>query len=486
MHHHINITSATSPPRLVSPVYPFSIAQEQQRLAAAWREVLRINGQFDEHFVHRYGDVLGEHLVSVRTGELSEQGLGDLGILVGHRALLNAAIRAESARCVSGARGDPANTGPASLPAPDVVFSSLNTAQFSGSLSGSGILLAAGSEWCDIEGLANSVDDYRQFIRRHVLRCQGELLFPESFFFAFSGKRPMPYAKFALFRNASCAIAVLRTPKANEVQAGKSTIRSLTDLFIVLLRVEVESSRALIFTAHKRPTPRMTWLGTLKEQVKDADHTPTYEHLMGHLFREVVQGAVAPLDEIRIRTDALASTRVSFKPTKVVEQLLLKARQAQSLRRALAGNIRVLVSWRDKEELHLGDDLLAACECATALQEVAEEIETVAFGHMDVRISLVGFRSQENLKLFTYLSVITQPLTLLTGWYGMNWAGMSEYGADRSYYWFILGAGCLLIGMIVVLKWFTRDVDVAGIAGDEEVTEVHTEEHSAAHEPSSP
>jgi magnesium transporter len=69
----------------------------------------------------------------------------------------------------------------------------------------------------------------------------------------------------------------------------------------------------------------------------------------------------------------------------------------------------------------------------TKLEEVQENV----VGSIDLLIALDDFKNGANLKLFTYLSVVCQPIGVATGWYGMNFANMPELKLQESYFVFI-------------------------------------------------
>lgn len=452
---------------------PFSTVAE---LSRNWQDALV--GHFPAEYAKEYGDQLGRQMIDLGHGALAEDRQRELNIRIGHRACLNSLMDT----LVTAARTD--QEGAVAL-SQSSVFAALQTAPVSGTLTLSKIPLPDCSEWIDIEGSAASLPDFIEFVKNSLLSHNGVHLFPSAFVHAFLGKKPMPYAKHGRIGDIQCSLAVLRTPKQHEVEQGRSTVRSLTDLFIIMMRVDPATKTALVYTIHRRPTSDLPWLQQLKTDVKSPEHTPTYEHLVGQVLRETIMSASASLDAVRVRTDVLANTRLSVRPAEVVEAFLLRGRQAQTIRRSMAANIRVIESWSEREELHLKDDLTMAMEAATTLHGVAEEVEEIAFGGMDVRVSLVGFRAQENMKLFTYLSAITQPLALLTGWYGMNWQPMPEFLDPNGYYWFLIGAGVLFLAMIGMLVWFTRDPPQATTAIEDELGDGESGEPATVvtHEP---
>lgn len=462
-----------------------------QTLAEQWQAALSMH--FAPVFAAEYSELLARHRMDPHDGavDVTEDRLREMGIRIGHRRRLKASMNACAARIVendggvpplsatAATDGDAGAVPSASSPATlqqSFVLSALERTAMSGTMSQSRMVLPDGSTWIDIEGSAVTMDEFVEFVRDRLLSYKGARLFPPSFFHAFSGRKPLPYAKHVHLGGSFCSMAVLRTPKKKDIVAGRSTIRSLTDLFVVLVRIDPVRETALVISVHRQLASDLSWLRQFRKDVETAtkEHpsTPTYNQLIGQLFRSIAVSGSSALDNIRLRTDALSSIRLSHQPKTVVEEFFLRGRQAQSLRRTMAGNMRVLESWRDHVELNLQEDLADAIEAARALNEIAAEVEGVAVGGMDVRVGLVGFRAQENMKLFTYLSVITQPLTLATGWYGMNFPGMPEFQHESlGYKCFLAAIVALLVIMVAALHWFTKEDAPRQGEEEEEATE---------------
>lgn len=57
------------------------------------------------------------------------------------------------------------------------------------------------------------------------------------------------------------------------------------------------------------------------------------------------------------------------------------------------------------------------------------------------------------MKLFTMVTIIFQPLTLIVGWYGMNFKYMPELGWKFGYLYVIV-LSIVVVG--VILYWFKK------------------------------
>ena len=66
--------------------------------------------------------------------------------------------------------------------------------------------------------------------------------------------------------------------------------------------------------------------------------------------------------------------------------------------------------------------------------------------------SQIDIEQNELMKLFTVVTVIFQPLTLLVGWYGMNFSGMPELAWKYGYPVFIIVSAVIVLILILYFK----------------------------------
>ena len=85
------------------------------------------------------------------------------------------------------------------------------------------------------------------------------------------------------------------------------------------------------------------------------------------------------------------------------------------------------------------------------LQETVD-LREYAMQVQDVYMSEIGIRQNNVMKILTVVTTIFLPLTLLVGWYGMNFANMPELSWKYGY----LGVALISIVIIVLTLWIMR------------------------------
>ena len=69
----------------------------------------------------------------------------------------------------------------------------------------------------------------------------------------------------------------------------------------------------------------------------------------------------------------------------------------------------------------------------------------------------LSFEQNRIMKMFTTVSAIFMPLTLIAGWYGMNFTHMPELGSSWGYPVFIIVSGTVSVALLLYFKkkrWF--------------------------------
>jgi len=100
--------------------------------------------------------------------------------------------------------------------------------------------------------------------------------------------------------------------------------------------------------------------------------------------------------------------------------------------------------------------LTAVVDNCRSIASSAEELMENSTSAMDMQMALDGFRSSKNMKIFTLLAIFCQPVTVATGWYGMNWTNFPELYDQNGYFIFsgvVLGFALLLLLFFIALDW---------------------------------
>jgi magnesium transporter len=110
---------------------------------------------------------------------------------------------------------------------------------------------------------------------------------------------------------------------------------------------------------------------------------------------------------------------------------------------------RSTVAWSTIAEVRMRD----LREHVTRVRDHASGLERDLEAAVQLYFATVSHRTNEIMKVFTVLTVVFMPLTLLTGIWGMNFKHMPELDWEYGYYW-ALGLICIIgFGMF---WWFRR------------------------------
>ena len=89
---------------------------------------------------------------------------------------------------------------------------------------------------------------------------------------------------------------------------------------------------------------------------------------------------------------------------------------------------------------------------AGRLREETQVLREYAMQVQDVYQSEIGIRQNDVMKVLTIVTTVFLPLTLIAGWYGMNFVNMPELSAPHGY-----AIICLLCLICLVLEfWVIR------------------------------
>jgi hypothetical protein len=311
--------------------------------------------------------------------------------------------------------------------------------------------LGCGFEWIDYEGEAPNLQAFLSWVDSVVLGKGTKEELPAIFQRAFWDNKPMSFLTSGRTKNGREAnLFLLRLPSvelaSDPVGNQSSTVATLTNRLVVVFVGTHRQGRLITF--HKDATKDLPWLDEVK---KGWSVIGTYEpkKFVTVLLSECHHASREILLAQRKELEMLNEIAVLKSPTQIVEMISLLNRQAQVLKRCIRANEDVIEALQDT----LGPIVLPVLQTVKDLATMAEELETNAMDSMNLRMALCDFRSQENMRLFTYLSAVAVPLTVLTGWYGMNFESMEELKEPNAYWVFIGCVGFIVLLTILILWW---------------------------------
>ncbi|MGE5701918.1 MAG: magnesium/cobalt transporter CorA [Clostridia bacterium] len=221
---------------------------------------------------------------------------------------------------------------------------------------------------------------------------------------------------------------------------------------ILLREVNLFLGSHYIITISKYPVVEFERIHPImrEEEVNTADL------FLYHLIDQIVESYFDVIEQIEDLLDNLE------------EQILLNTQKAQLIRiiglrreilyaKKMIGPQRDLIAALNKKELLLIDDKLQKYfgdihENAVKIAESFETFRDLIGNLREAYQSALSGRANDIMRVFTALTTIFMPLTIVTGIYGMNFEFMPELHSRFGYY-IVLGSMLFLgLGMFLVFK----------------------------------
>lgn len=182
-------------------------------------------------------------------------------------------------------------------------------------------------------------------------------------------------------------------------------------------------------------------------------------------FFPLVEGLFDRLEQVETDMTALADRSALRKLHRTRGELLQLRRAVWPMRETL------LQLTRDEVGRFTAQTRVYLRDCYDHAVQVLDLVETsreVATGLVDLHLSLVGFRTNEVMKVLTIISTIFLPLSFIAGVYGMNFdtsspANMPELSWRYGYLVVLAGMGLVALGMLVFFRrkgWLGRSEDL--------------------------
>lgn len=395
-------------------------------LCNLWTDALR-SADIPADLQRGYAQSLAKEYITLEQGRnLSDEHLTQVGIRIGHRQTVpRLAANYLVALAVILAKGGLTAQLHLTSKAIDGITRVPRTTQ-------------SGITWESFEGSAADGQTFIAFMQSVVV----EYCFPLSFNKCFEDNKPMPFA----IRNGSSIALLLRIPDLSN-KIG-TTLATITNRVVILV------SGSNMMTYHRcaiNPFQELegmfhTERGTTMEQGE----------LLEELVRCVLNAYIDGHAQLQSWCDEIDEVSANAK-IEAAEEFTQLQKQASVYNRCITSNTIVVkdVLEEDEQLEKVFQDVLKDMETTTAK---ITEVQENAVGSIDLLIALDDFKNSSNLKLFTLISVICQPIGVATGWYGMNFANMPELKFHESYFVFItvILSLCSLIVFFLVFHAYKK------------------------------
>lgn len=224
--------------------------------------------------------------------------------------------------------------------------------------------------------------------------------------------------------------------------------RTETGRFLLYL----DRQRLLCFCEEERALTRAKSIfGALEEE------TLTQEQLLHRFFVRLLQGDMDHLDALEGEIADGEDAVLAQPDAACLEKISLWRRELLRLRRYYEQLDSIFRELADNENGLLGPE--TARRFSNLGNRTERYLNTVqnlreSVSHLrEAYQSQLSIRQNDLMKVFTVVTAVFLPLTLLTGWYGMNFAAMPELRWRYGY------PAVILLGAVIVgglLYWFKR------------------------------
>lgn len=219
------------------------------------------------------------------------------------------------------------------------------------------------------------------------------------------------------------------------------------EIFLRALNIFLGGHFIITITRQKLNEIRMVKPVLLEEQVNTPDR------FMYHLIDLVVRNYFLVGDRIEARIEALDEAILVNAQKSHMNEIISLRGEIMWLKKTL-GPQKDLIGMLNKKELRLIDDRLQkyfsdVYEDAVKIFETFETFREL-IGHLREAYQLsLASRANDIMRVFTAMTVIFMPLTIITGIYGMNFDHMPEL-SYRYGYFIVLGVMLLVATMMVI------------------------------------
>ncbi|HEV2124641.1 MAG TPA: magnesium transporter CorA family protein [Chloroflexota bacterium] len=224
---------------------------------------------------------------------------------------------------------------------------------------------------------------------------------------------------------------------------------------MTITEINAVAGRNFLFTVHNR---RLPFFEELEERTATNPQIGRLDssYLLYVLLDTLVADYAREFEEVEDEVERLEEQLLRETGRAALNQVMLMTRHIHLVRRIVAPHrhaFGVLVAADSPiPELQVDTyfrDLIARVD---GLIEQLDHARAIATGSYDLYISNISHRTNQELRVLTYLSAVLLPMTVITGIFGTNFT-LSEYEAWQPFYVMLGGMGMITVVMLLFFRW---------------------------------
>jgi magnesium transporter len=217
--------------------------------------------------------------------------------------------------------------------------------------------------------------------------------------------------------------------------------------------VDVFLGERFLVTVHEGPSLSVQ---AVSSRLGRDPRLDTPARVLHALLDSILDRFLPTLDEIGEEIDRIEAAILETPTVECLTRLFGLRRNLVAFRRAASAQ-RELLNALSRRDTHLvPSDMVIyfrdVYDHVVATMEMIESYRDLLSGALDIYLTRTANRTNDIVKALTLIATIILPLTLITGWYGMNVANL-PFADDPAGVWIVSGAmGALTLGLLIYFR----------------------------------
>ena len=202
--------------------------------------------------------------------------------------------------------------------------------------------------------------------------------------------------------------------------------------------------------------PAISRAQAIFQELKAAEAGLSNEQLLYRFFSRLIKGDMTHLDQLEAEISDGENAVLSGRPQPYLEQISSWRQELLRLKRYYEQLVSIFDELSDNDNHLLGGAVVRRMAVLgnrtqrylNSVQNLRESVAQLREAYQ----SQLSIQQNDLMKIFTVVTVIFLPLTLLVGWYGMNFSNMPELHWRYGYPAVILAS----VAVVIWLIWYFR------------------------------